>query len=415
MRTIMDLIRLEHKKLWRRTSVKISVFLCFLYVVIIGNLLCYQWFTFGSSDSYSYSGSFGNNFDGYSMIKESQEYSRSFGGELTDESLQEMVRRYQAIYPAAAAGDTVANRKEDQTDHYIVDSWLSQLYPELRDASLYQTMMTYVPPEKLTGFYDRRTQTIEDFLKASDQRGAEREYLMQMEEKVEKPFPYEYVESWSMLLGSMVAELGTIIALFLAIVLSPVFSGEWRDNTSPLLLTTKNGWEKIARAKIIAGLLFSAELFVLLAGGTLICQSIYLGWSGWDMPIQMIKLIAVAPMNMLQAELYEYGFAFLGAIGFAGVVLLLSAAVKNNVFSLLFSLAAVYGPMMIAQYLPLSLQKALDLLPLVGSSTDIFRTNTFCIFGKYIWSPYLLITAPVLIGMICIPFTVKKWAKQMKK
>ena len=46
--------------------------------------------------------------------------------------------------------------------------------------------------------------------------------------------------------------------------------------------------------------------------------------------------------------------------------------------------------MMIAEYLPYKMQKALDLIPLVGSSTDIFRTNTFRIFGKLIWSPYLV-------------------------
>lgn len=60
----MDLIRLEHKKLWRKANVKISVLICFLYVVVIGSILSYQWFTFGSSDHDSYSGSFGNHFDG---------------------------------------------------------------------------------------------------------------------------------------------------------------------------------------------------------------------------------------------------------------------------------------------------------------------------------------------------------------
>ena len=411
----MELIKLEHKKLWRRASVKICVLLCFIYVVVFGNVLSYQWFTFGSSDRDSYSGSFGNHFDGYSMIKESQAYSRTFGGVLTDETFREMVRSYQDIYRAAAAGDQAAYKKEDQTDRRIIDSLLEQFYPELKDTGLYQTMSTYVDPEKLTEFYDRRTQAIEDFLEVNNQTGAEREYLLNMEEKVETPFSYEYAEGWSVLLGSMVAELGSAIAMFLAIVLSSLFSGEWRDNTSPLLLTTKNGWKKLALAKIITGLLFTAELFFLLAAGALSAQTFFLGWTGWDMPIQMVKIIAVAPMNMLQAELYEYGFAFLGSLGFAGVVLLISATAKNNVFSLIGSLAAVYGPMMIAQYLPLSLQKALDLLPLVGTPTDIFRTNTFRIFGKYIWSPYLLLTVPVLIGALFIPFAVRKWARRMKK
>lgn len=53
-----------------------------------------------------------------------------------------------------------------------------------------------------------------------------------------------------------------------------------------------------------------------------------MGTAGWDMPIQNIKLIAVAPMNMLQAEIYEYAFVLLGAIGFAGIVMFISAAIK---------------------------------------------------------------------------------------
>lgn len=53
-----------------------------------------------------------------------------------------------------------------------------------------------------------------------------------------------------------------------------------------------------------------------------------MGTAGWNMPIQNIKLIAVAPMNMLQAEIYEYAFVLLGAIGFAGIVMFISAAVK---------------------------------------------------------------------------------------
>lgn len=53
-----------------------------------------------------------------------------------------------------------------------------------------------------------------------------------------------------------------------------------------------------------------------------------MGTAGWDMPIQNIKLIAIAPMNMLQAEIYEYAFVLLGAIGFAGIVMFISAAVK---------------------------------------------------------------------------------------
>ncbi len=402
----MELFLLEHKKLWRKTSTKISVFLCFLYLVVFGSILSFQWFSFGSSDDYT--SAFGNNFDGYDMIRKSQEYSLMFGGELTDQSLQKMVGDYQDI---GAAG---VDRELEKTDMHIINSWLGTLYPELLDTGSYKTMMNYVELEKLTGFYERRQNIIEDFLENNGQNGDEKEYLLQINAKVKEPFRYEWTEGWSNLLGSIVPDMGVVMALFLAIVLSSLFAGEWYNNTSSLLLTTKNGWKKIAFAKIGVGLSFTAEFFAILTAGNLVSQIFFLGTAGWDMPIQTIKLIAIAPMNMLQAETYEYAFVFLGVIGFAGVVMFISAKTRSNVLALLFSLAVVYGPMMIAEYLPYGVQKALDLIPLVGSGADIFRTNTFCVFGKYVWSPYLLIAVPVLVGVLCLPFAVKSWSRRLR-
>ena len=402
----MELFLLEHKKLWRKTSTKISVFLCFLYLVVFGSILSFQWFSFGSSDDYT--SAFGNNFDGYGMIRKSQEYSLMFGGKLTDQSLQKMVGDYQDI---GAAG---VDRELEKTDMHIINSWLGTLYPELLDTGTYKTMMNYVELEKLTGFYERRQNIIEDFLENNGQNGDEKEYLLQINAKVKEPFRYEWTEGWSNLLGSIVPDMGVVMALFLAIVLSSLFAGEWYNNTSSLLLTTKNGWKKIAFAKIGVGLSFTAEFFAILTAGNLVSQIFFLGTAGWDMPIQTIKLIAIAPMNMLQAEIYEYAFVFLGVIGFAGVVMFISAKTRSNVLALLFSLAVVYGPMMIAEYLPYGVQKALDLIPLVGSGADIFRTNTFCVLGKYVWSPYLLIAVPVLVGVLCLPFAVKSWSRRLR-
>ena len=48
---MMDLFWLEHKKLWRRMSTKVSVILCLTYSVIFGSFLNYQWFTFEATIS----------------------------------------------------------------------------------------------------------------------------------------------------------------------------------------------------------------------------------------------------------------------------------------------------------------------------------------------------------------------------
>ncbi len=404
----MELFLLEHRKLWRKAGTKISVFICFLYVVVFGSILSFQWFNFGSKVDFT-SSDFGKNFDGYTAIRDRQEYALSFGGVLSDKSIQQIVGDYQRMESADA------KKAWDLTDWMIINDWLRNLWPELQEAGSYQVGISYFEPEKLTDFYGRRQLVLEKYLENNNQTGKEKEYLLQIDEKVIRPFYYGWIRGWQTLLSITIDTSAESMALFLAIVLSTLFAGEWHDNTSPLVLTTKNGWEKIAVAKIITGLTFTVELFAIIAICDIASQLFFMGTTGWDMPVQLIKLTAIAPMNMLQAEIYEWAFTLLGMVGFAGIVMLISSAVKSNVLALLLSLAVVYVPTLIDPYLPCGLQKALSLIPLVGSGTDIFRTYTFHIFGKYVWSPYLLITVPVLIGIVCMPFVVRKWSSRIKE
>ncbi len=405
----MELFLLEHKKLWRRAGTKISVLVCFLYLVVFGSVLSFQWVTFGNRPDYTRGvGLFGNNFDGYAAIRDRQEYALSFAGDMTDETIQQLVRDYRRM------GSVDAKRTLNLIDWIIINEWLSTLWPELQEPGNYMVSIDYFEPEKLTDFYGRRQSAIERFLESNNQTGKEKEYLLQIEEKVDKPFHYGWIRGWEQLLARSIDASKDTMALFLAIVLSTLFAGEWHDNTSSLALTTKNGWEKIAFAKIVTGLAFSVELFAMVAICQIVSQLFFMGTTGWDMPVQLIKMISIAPMNMLQGEIYEYAFTLLGMVGFAGIVMLISSAVKSNVSALILSLAVVYVPTLIDPYLPYGLQKALSLIPLVGDGTDIFRTYTFHIFGKYVWSPYLLITVPVLVGIVCIPFAVKKWSRRLR-
>ena len=415
----MELFRLEHKKLWRKNSTRICVLLCFVYCVVLGSILMYQWFTFGSEKD----NTGGRNFDGYKNIRNCQAYFAKYG-ELTDETLQGWVRDYQGLSAeleeerrTQGAESQETRQTYQNTGWQTVNSMLKTLYPELEEPDMFAVMIMscYVEPEKLTGLYERREQAVDTFLEISGQTGAERDYLLRINEKVKTPFSWKWAHGWSSVLGSMVSDLGVVLALFLAIVLSALFAGEWHDNTSSLLLTTKNGWKKLAAAKIFTGIAFTLELFTMVSAGMIVLQLIYLGTEGWDMPIQIIKMFAIAPMNMLQAEIYEFVFALLGALGFAGVVMLFSAFSKNHVLALLMSLAAAYGPMAVHGRVPIWLEKVFDLLPLVGSGADVFRTNTFHLFGHYIWSPYLLIWVPFVIGILCLMPAVRGWARRMQR
>lgn len=399
----MELFRQEHKKLWHRRSVKISALLCFLYVVLLGGFLSYQYTEFGSRN---YTQGQGTRFDGYSNIRAKQAYAAQYAGELTDEKLQAMTADFQRLMEDKEEGGNLPETG-------ALNTWIWTLWPELTDYSDYRNIVCYAPPDRLTGFYERRDEALKTFLDGSMQTGEEQEYLLSIDQKTHQPYPYSWVEGWNLVLNSA-GELGMVMALFMVIALSPVFSGEWHSNTRNVIAGTKNGRSCIALAKASSAMAFSLELFFMLALGSVLMQLVYLGTLGWDQPIQLIKVIAIAPMNMLQAELYEYGCALLAAVGFTGVVLLISALCKSNFISLVLSLAVVYVPMAIASFLPRWAQMLLDLIPFVGDPKDIFRTYTYHLFGNYIWSPYLLITVPVCVGLLCLPFAVRSWAKTAK-
>ena len=123
--SVMELLKLEHKKLWRRKNVQIGVLLTFLYVVIFGGLLSYQWFQFGSADDYT--SSFGNNFDGYSNIREKQEYAKQWEGNLTDKTLQAMVIDYQKRVQTGKISNY------EMTNWIALNSWVQTLWPELEE------------------------------------------------------------------------------------------------------------------------------------------------------------------------------------------------------------------------------------------------------------------------------------------
>ncbi len=406
----MEFFVLEHKRLWRTPRVWICVLLCFIYCVGWGGLLSYQWFDFGTPDDPT-KGIYGNKFDGYSAIRNWQELADSFGDYWTDETLPEMVETYRSMQPDA--------HLQSGADWVLALEYLRDLYPELEDPEdqPFQPLMLYADTSKMDDFYGRRAELLEFTLETTRQNEgmtqADKDMLLEMNSQIEEPWRYEWVHGWDEVTNNLSWAIEHL-APYLAIALAFVFSGEWHNNTAPVLHTTKYGWKKLARVKIMSGLAFAVELYLLVIGCHVALQLIYLGTDGWDMPIQFMNLLAVAPWNMLQAELYHLAFGFLGVIGYAGLVMLMSALVKNNVLALVYSLAFIYVPDILTRFLPNWLKALSQYFPLVGSSFDYLTYNVFHIFGKGIWSPWMLITVPFLIGIVCIPFAVRGWARRQR-
>lgn len=260
----MDLFCVEHKKLWSRGSVKISVLLCIIYIVVFGGILQYQWLTLGSSKDIT-----GSHFDGYEYIRERQEYAKRYEPLLTVDTLSEMVSDYQR------AGKNGDDKELKKTDWSVISSWLQTLYPELQRPVIYQLMVGYVDASALTDMYARRQTAIETYMDASGIKGREKDYLLSMNAKVDTPFSYTWTEGWRTVLASLIPDYGMIIAIVIIVSLAPLFSGEWRDGTGTMILSTKDGWRKDAVAKMGVGLAFTTEVFTLVAVPSIIVQMVF--------------------------------------------------------------------------------------------------------------------------------------------
>ena len=174
------------------------------------------------------------------------------------------------------------------------------------------------------------------------------------------------------------------------------------------------GWEKDSLAKIAVGFCFSIELFLVVIIPHVFVQLVFLGVEGWDVPIQCIKMIAIAPLNMLQAEIYEYSYVFIGIIGFSAMVMLVSSLFKNDRFAMIGGFALLVVPAIISDYLPYRSQLVVSLFPLAGNAADIFRMYTLNLFGKIVWLPYMELVVPLAFAIISIPLIVKRWSRLQK-
>ena len=401
----MDLFWVEHKKLWSRKYVRFSVALCFAYIVIFGGILIFQWMTFGSQKDGS--GLINHNFDGYENIRKHKEYAARYGDILTDESITAMVRDHQR---SLENGDDKARLM----DWPIVTTWTNILWPEEKDTTSIYLIIDYIDVNKMVNMYDRREKAVENFMEMSGFAGREKEFLLAMNDKVDIPFRYSWLEGWSTVLIDEIPDFGMMLAIVIVIALSPLFAGEWHERTGPMLLSMKMGWEKDSLAKIAVGFCFSIELFLVVIIPHVFVQLVFLGVEGWDIPIQCIKMIAIAPLNMLQAEIYEYSYVFIGIIGFSAMVMLVSSLFRNDRFAMIGGFALLVVPAIISDYLPYRSQLVVSLFPLAGNAADIFRMYTLNLFGKIVWLPYMELVAPLVFAIISIPLIVKRWSQMLK-
>ena len=272
----MSLFWQEHKKLWRSGMTRVAV--CGLMLLTLGlQIWAMQCVNFGTMRA---DGS--HQVNGYENIRKCQQYAAQWQT-LTDETAQDMVHTYQQIL---AENPDFDGALADFS--FLQGTLVSFLWPEVEDQTQTYPTLTiyYVDPARLTGLYERREEKLEYYLENQFSDSADRQYFLDMDSHVDKPMAYGWSAGWSALLGNGIGGLGQmVLPVVLALALTSVFAGERRRGMDTLQVTSLHGKAGLAGAKLLSGLAFAVEIFVIFAAVVVAVQGIWLGFEGWNLPI----------------------------------------------------------------------------------------------------------------------------------
>lgn len=202
------------------------------------------------------------------------------------------------------------------------------------------------------------------------------------------------------------------LGIFMILVISPVFSGEY-SGMDAIILTSKYGKTKCVSAKLIAAFVsafFITTVFVIL---NLVAAYVTYGAEGLNASISFSSLnyFETLPCGMVTTDLLTYKIilAFTSVIGIAALTLIISSVYKNTFATLAVAAAIHVIPIMlpISEHHPLF--KYLSLFPIYqGQTILILSLDKISWLGSKI--PYAIIAIPVVLTLCAIGCIVSKRA-----
>lgn len=344
------LIIFENLKIMKRRSFWIS----FLLMIILMIGIC----ALSVSENYWVKDD-GTEIKGWNAINFKREKLIDLSGDLTEESVVEIITQYQDARnnqsnyikedgSLSSEFNNVAYAKYLQKDADILNL-LRELYAPAGENYDYY-IIDSIEIEELYKLYDQRIKKVEEYLNMDYSYGnyteEEKEYFIDLNRNIKTPFYYSNYTAWSQLLGNSYFMI-MIIVMVISISLSPVFASEYQSGADSVLLSTKYGRSKLIRAKFCSAFMITSFIYIFGMGTYTLLNIIIYGTDGWNCSLQMSNLLAPINANMLQVYMYVIITGYLLCISMQGIVLLLSSRMKTPFSVIICSLLLYFIPFFI--------------------------------------------------------------------
>lgn len=328
MNNLGSLIKYEWKKLWQKKMVKIAL----LAAVLIQIFSCLSFLMI--SEAVYHADNDGNTLlesemSGYEKAMTEKRNAQALDGRVIDGTLiDEALRSYYQ-------GD---GNKEYEEIISILRAVLDDKTMNADEDLFYRTW---------------RSNFVTETYFAQYLNSREAAYWEKRVDMVETPFTYKYSFVWQDML-EIGMTIGAIVMMLAAGCLSGVFADESKRGTDQLILCAKNGKAPVYAAKIITGTLFGIGCELLICGITLAIRGGFMGFAGFDAPMQQLSPNIPYAISAGKAFLIMFGIAILTSVLHSVFAMVLSEYLNNAVAVLLIMVAVMM--LAIAVYVPDSLR-----------------------------------------------------------
>ncbi|MFJ5763149.1 hypothetical protein ACIQAA_29350 [Neobacillus sp. NPDC093182] len=200
-----------------------------------------------------------------------------------------------------------------------------------------------------------------------------------------------------------------LTGVFLLVGLAGIYSNEHSSGVENFILSTRNGRTKTMMAKLSASSIFATVTVLLGEAFNLITHTIIYGTKGWDLPIQYSFKYYFSPYSLtfMEYHLIQIALHLLGAIAFAGVIVIISILSNSTVISFFVS-GFLFGiPILIDSIMDMPQQWIKDVMRY--TLTNIIKVEelfmdfiTLNVFGYTVLAPYLGIAFSVVILVLSV-------------
>lgn len=338
MHNFFHLVSFEYKKLFKRKSTMISLFLLLIVLVLLS-------ITSVTGKSYWHST---GEISVFEAMKLDREVIRSTAGVIDEAFIKEAIQQNTVM---------ISNDENylinDYGRHLKSDAYIKYVLPYEKAVdiinSLYEVNIENISTDGLQFFnisnikpIDRLTfKDAESFYPIINQASTEyintfpalsqneKEKHLEMISKVKTPYYNDHYDGYLYFVKRLKV-IALILLISIAICIAPIFANEYYLKTDQILLSSKYGKSKAIFAKLFTGVTFSLGVSVATLFGFLLSMLLMHGFSGANMAMQTINIYSTYPLTVLQASLIAIAVTIFITLFFAICTMLFSSLFKSS-------------------------------------------------------------------------------------